>query len=148
MRYITDMSRFKTGYNGFMARITVEGKLRQKSFTKLVEAKRWINAVLHAKRKSMLLRKGCSNVLKSNNNSGRTGVRRTNSISMCNGHKYVYPVWEAYWHTFEKDSKGQHKVKRVKFSINKYGEFFAKRKAIGARRKAEQQLYMKKRLVK
>jgi hypothetical protein len=69
-------------------------------------------------------------IRKKNNRSGISGLMRVDKWQVQNGRRSRRLYWEAQWPIG--NGKAQHK----KFSISKYGEEGAKRKALAARRAA------------
>ena len=68
--------------------------------------------------------------LRKNNTSGVSGVARYAPLVKVGGGWIARPFWQAYW----VDEEGTKKSR--KFSVDKYGEASAKRRAIMARRMA------------
>ena len=69
-------------------------------------------------------------IRKKNNRSGISGLMRVDKWQVQNGRRARRLYWEAQWPT------GNGKARHQKFSITKYGEEGAKRKALAARRAA------------
>lgn len=69
-------------------------------------------------------------VNRSNNSSGISGVSRTKNTKKYKDKSYEYGFWQAYW------CPEPGKTKSVRFSVKKYGEKGARRRAIEAREKA------------
>ncbi len=117
---------------GYYVRVTRKGKQYAKFFSdsreggkrKALQAAREHEAVLLEKLPPVVRR----GKITARNSSGRVGVSRSSSTRR--GHEYEY--WQAAW------SEGSEK-KSVKFSISKYGEEGAKRRAIKARREWEKE---------
>ena len=78
--------------------------------------------------------------LRKNNTSGVSGVARYAPLVQTEGGWVARPFWQAYWI----DAEG--KKKSRKFSVDKYGEASAKRRAIAARRAAISERRGQKRL--
>ena len=80
--------------------------------------------------------------LRKNNTSGVAGVARYAPLVQVGGGWVARPLWHAYW----VDAEGNKKSR--KFSVDKYGEASAKRRAIMARRMAISERRGQKRLSK
>lgn len=65
-----------------------------------------------------------------NNSSGIPGVSRTKNVKQYKNKNYEYAFWQAYW------CPEPGKTKSVRFSVKKYGEKGARRRAIEARESA------------
>ena len=139
MKFISDMSKYKTGYKGFVARITINGELHQKSFRKKDDAVKWLRKLI--KDNKPLLRKGCPSTMRKDNTSGRTGIRKSCTYSYKNGKRYEYPVWEVFWYQYETCKHRKYKMHRTSYSIKKHGDEGARVLAIKKREEMERKYY-------
>ena len=80
--------------------------------------------------------------LRKNNTSGVAGVARYAPLVQVGARWVARPFWQAYWVDAEANKKSR------KFSVDKYGEASAKRRAIMARRMAISERRGQKRLSK
>lgn len=69
-----------------------------------------------------------------NNSSGIPGVSRTTNVKKYKDKNYTYHFWQAYW------SPEPGLTKSVRFSVQKYGEKGARKRAIQARKQAIKEL--------
>jgi len=77
---------------------------------------------------------------RSNNKSGYIGVHRCDHVYKSKGKPIYWKSWKATWVYYDINSNGKivRKIGGKQFSINKWGEEEAKRKAIAARKDAEE----------